>query len=78
VSEILERVSSQFGLAGGVLDAAVAEVMLDRPRILAVVGELEAGGVSHDLADCIGGKWCLALADKNLGRLPVVPLQTAQ
>jgi hypothetical protein len=56
----------------------VAEVMLNCPRILAVVGQLVAGGVSHDLAYCIGGKWCLALADKNLGRLRVVPLQTAQ
>ena len=44
--EILERVSSQFGLAGGVLDVAVAEVMLDRPRILPVVGQLVAGGAS--------------------------------
>jgi len=61
-----------------VLDVAVAEVMLDRPRILSVVSQIVAGGVSHDLAYCIGGKWCLALADKNLGRLRVVSLHTAQ
>jgi len=32
-----------------VLNVVVAEVMLDRPRILSVVGQLVAGGVSQHM-----------------------------
>jgi len=36
--EVLEPIWSEFGIAGGVLDVAVPQVMLDRPRVLPVVG----------------------------------------
>src|ERR1035441_2396540 len=43
--EVLEPIRREFGIAGGVLDVAVAQVMLDRPCVLPVVGQLIAGGV---------------------------------
>lgn len=71
----------------------MAEIMLDRPRIPAVVGKLIAGsvaqhvgvdreldsglssGAANDLAHGIRGERRLALADKHVGRIWVVPLQ---
>src|SRR5450755_4304230 len=44
--KLFETVGREFGVAGSVLYIAVAEVMLDRPRVLSVVGQLVAGGVA--------------------------------
>ena len=45
--EILEPICRQFGVAGGMLNVAVSQIMLDRPRVLPVVGQLVAGGVAQ-------------------------------
>ena len=45
--EIFEPICRQFGVAGGMLNVAVPQIMLDRPRVLAVVGQLVAGGVAQ-------------------------------
>jgi hypothetical protein len=45
--EILEPICRQFGVAGGMLNVAVPQIMLDRPRVLPVVGQLVAGGVAQ-------------------------------
>ena len=42
-----EAVGCQFGVPGGVLDVAMAQIMLDRARILAVVGELIASRMAQ-------------------------------
>ncbi len=94
--EVFESIRCQLGIAGGVLDVAVSEVLLDRTRILPVVGQFVSCGVAQhvwvnlerdagfapspvdDLAYCIDGERSLALADKHVGRVRVVPLQSAQ
>ena len=94
--EVFESIRCQLGIAGGVLDVAVSQVLLDRPRILPVVGQFVSCGVAQhmwvnlerdaglapspvdDLAYCIDGERSLALADKYVGRVRVVPLQSAQ
>ena len=45
--EILEPVCRQFRVPNRVRDVPVPQVMLDRPRVLAVVDELIAGGVAE-------------------------------
>src|SRR4051812_15478861 len=45
--EILEPICRQFGVAGGMLNVTVPQIMLDRPRVLPVVGQLVAGGVAQ-------------------------------
>ena len=45
--EVLEAGRRQFGIAHRVLDVAVPEVSLQRASIDAVIGELEATGVSQ-------------------------------
>ena len=45
--EILEPICRQFSVAGGMLNVAVPQIMLDRPRVLPVVGQLVAGGVAQ-------------------------------
>ena len=46
-AESPEAVGCQFGVPGGVLDVAMAQKMLDRARILAVVGELIASRMAQ-------------------------------
>ena len=94
--EVFESIRRQLGIAGGVLDVAVSQVLLDRPRILPVVGQFVPGGMAKhmwvnlkrdaslapspidDLAYRIDGERSLALADKHVGCLRIVPLQPAQ
>jgi hypothetical protein len=47
VSEASESIGRQLGVPDGVLDVAVAEVVLDRPRVVALIGELEAAGMTQ-------------------------------
>jgi hypothetical protein len=43
--KVLETIYGQFGIADGVLDVFMAEIMLERARILAIVRELVSAGV---------------------------------
>ena len=45
--KVLESGRRQLGVAHGVLDVPVPEIGLQRPRIDAVIGELEAAGVAQ-------------------------------
>jgi hypothetical protein len=40
VPEFLESIATEVGIADGVLDVLVPEVVLDRPGVLTVVGQL--------------------------------------
>ena len=44
--KILEPVGCHVGVPNGVLDVLVPEVVLQGPRVVAIVGELEAAGVA--------------------------------
>jgi len=44
--KFLEPLQRQGGVARRILDVAVAEIGLDRPRVVAVIGELVAAGMS--------------------------------
>ena len=44
--EVVESVRAQLCVSNGVGDIAVSEVMLNGPRVLAVVGQLEPSGVA--------------------------------
>jgi hypothetical protein len=44
--KILEPLGRQLGVSNRVLDIFVPEVMLERPRVVPVVGELEPAGVT--------------------------------
>src|SRR5262245_40131540 len=45
VQEVLEPIAAELGVANGVLDVLVPEVVLDCPGVLAIIGQLEAGGM---------------------------------
>ncbi len=45
--EVLEPLGRQLGVAHGVLDISVAEIGLQRPRIVALAGQREAAGVAQ-------------------------------
>jgi hypothetical protein len=45
--EVFEAAPAPVGYACGVLYFAVAEVMLDRPRVSPIVGQFVAGGVAQ-------------------------------
>ena len=45
--EVLEPVRRQLGVAHGVLDIFVAQIGLQRPRIVALVGQREAAGMAQ-------------------------------
>ncbi len=64
VPEVFESARRQFGIAGGVLDVAVSEVLLDRPRILPVVGQFISGGVAEHV-------WVNLERDASLAPSPV-------
>src|SRR5262245_3850654 len=44
--KILESVGRHFGVSDGVLNVLVPEVMLQGPRVVAVVGQLEPAGMA--------------------------------
>src|SRR5262249_22965690 len=59
--KILESVGRHFGVSDGVLNVLVPEVMLQSPRVVAVVGELESAGMAkHVRVD----------RERHLGGLP--------
>ena len=45
--EVSEPVGGELGVAGGVLDVAVPEPLLDGTRVVSAVGEREAAGVAQ-------------------------------
>src|SRR5664279_5170315 len=47
--EVFETIRCQLGIAGGVLEVAVSQVLLDCPRILPVVGQFVSGGVAQHM-----------------------------
>ena len=51
--EVFKAIRRQFGVARGVLDVPMAEIGLQGPRIVALVGQGEATGVPQH--DCISG-----------------------
>src|SRR5262249_28606818 len=44
--KILESVGRHFGVPDGVLDVLVPEVVLQGPRVVAIIGQLEPAGVA--------------------------------
>ena len=58
--EILESVGRHFGVPDRVLNVLVPEVVLQRPRVVAIVGELEPAGMAKHVR--VDGEW-------HLGRL---------
>src|SRR5215468_2771693 len=44
--KVLETVGRHFGVSDGVLNVLVPEVVLQGPRVVAIVGELEPTGVA--------------------------------
>ena len=47
--EILEARGRKFGVADGVLDVAVAEIILDRSCVMSIASQLEASGVAQHM-----------------------------
>jgi hypothetical protein len=47
--EVLEPIRIQLGVAHRVLDVAVAQISLQRPRIVALVGQDEVAGVPEHM-----------------------------
>src|SRR5262245_29237936 len=45
--KVLEAVGRHFGVPDGVLDVLVAKVVLQGPRVVAIVGELEPAGMAE-------------------------------
>ena len=62
--EVFESIRCQFGIAGGVLDVAVSQVLLDRPGILPIVGQFVSGGVAQHM-------WVNLERDAGLAPSPV-------
>src|SRR5262249_36522911 len=59
--KVLEPVGCHFGVSDRVLDVPVPEVVLQRPRVVAIVGELEPTGMAKHVR--VDGEW-------HLGGLP--------
>ena len=60
--KILESVGRHFGVSDGVLNVLVPEVMLQGPRVVAVVGELKTTGMAQHV--WVDREWHLgSLAD---------------
>jgi len=49
--KVLESVRRHFGVPDGVLDVLVAEVVLQGPRVVAIVDELEPAGMAKRTAE---------------------------
>src|SRR5713101_5412209 len=45
--ESFEPARRQLGIADGVRDISVAQVLLDRPRVVPLIGQLETAGVAE-------------------------------
>src|SRR5262245_4166451 len=59
--KVIEPVGCHFGVPNGVLDVLVPEVVLQGPRVVAVIGQLEAAGMAKHVR--VDWKW-------HLGGLP--------
>src|SRR5262245_735937 len=59
--KVLESVGRHFGVPHGVLDVLVAEVVLQGPRVVAIIGELEPAGMAKHVR--VDREW-------HLGDLP--------
>ena len=44
--KVLEAIRRHFGVSDGVLDVLVAEVVLQGPRVVAIIGQLEPAGMA--------------------------------
>ena len=44
--EVFEPLLTQFGVAGGMLDGAVAEPVLNGPRVVSLIGQRVAAGMA--------------------------------
>src|ERR1035441_1295554 len=73
--EVFESIRCHLGLAGGVLDVAVSEVLLDRSRILPVVGQFVSGGVAqHMWVNLERDSGCRAALKSRTNRRPTKPI----
>jgi hypothetical protein len=63
--EILEPSHSHFGIADGVLDILMTEVVLQRTSIVAIVGELVSAGVPEHVR--VDAKWHLGRSLQGAG-----------
>ena len=60
--KVLESVGRHFGVSDGVLNVLVPEVMLQRPRVVAIIGELKTTGMAQHVR--VDREWHLGgLAD---------------
>src|SRR5262245_40301003 len=59
--KVLEPIGRHFGISDGVLDVLVAEVVLQGPRVVAIIGELEPAGMAKHVR--VDGEW-------HIGGLP--------
>ena len=59
--KVFESVGRQFGVPDGVLNVFVAQVVLEGPRVVAIVGELEPTGMAEHVR--VDREW-------HLGGLP--------
>src|SRR6516162_492489 len=58
--KVLETVGRHLGVPDGVLDVLVAEIVLQGPRVVAIVGELEPAGMAkHVRVDSEMASWRL-------------------
>jgi len=56
-AKVLEPIDGQLGIADGVLDVLMTEIMLERASIVAIVGELVAAGVPEHVR--VDAEWHL-------------------
>src|SRR5262245_42878049 len=59
--KVLEAIRRHFGVPDRVLDVLVAEVVLQGPRVVAIIGQLEPAGMAKHMR--VDGEW-------HLGGLP--------
>ena len=48
--EVIEPTGRQLGIPDGVADAGVSEILLYCPRVLPLIGQVEAGGMSEHMS----------------------------
>ena len=63
----LEPIRRQLGVADSVLDVPVPEVVLKRPRVVPVIGELEPAGMPGHVGMNGEGQteWCTLLRNRS-------------
>ena len=69
--KILESVGRHFGVSDGVLDVLVAEVVLQGPRVVAIICELEPAGMAKHVG--VDREWHLSGLPEALDK-PVKPM----